>query len=609
MPKPSWVRKLNANSRSHMETHECRSNLTEWKNIDWIKAQKDLSRIQHRIYKASLNGNKILVQKLQRRLLSSFYARALAVRMVTEKNQGKKTPGVDHVIVVKGTEKLQMARNLTLNGKASSIRRIFIPKPGSKKQRPLGIPTIRDRAKQKLVHFALDASWEAKFEPNSYGFRPGRSCQDAIGAIFQTCRGSQKWVLDVDIHRCFEKINHEKLIKKLDTFPLIENQVNAWLKAGVMQCKGNHESETSQSDMGTPQGGIISPLLANIALHGMEEGIKNHYVEKYRKNFPGWGKRDILRKVAVIRYADDFVIISDIKLELEEIKQYLEKWLMEEAGLEVSSEKTHILNSAEGFDFLGFHMISVNYQNRWKFLTKVSRKSKANHIKQLRNIVQKYKGGSSAQLIMKLNPVIRGWCNYYRTCQSTDDFNQMEYMLFGQIRAWVFRRKSKGLRSRTSIKLKYFPEKYTIKFDGVEHSSDWILVGQKVSRRGVKENIHLIRHSWVLVRNHVKVQGDASPYNGDHIYWATRSVKYGVFNLTEQKLLKKQSFKCNICKKYLETGQIIERDHIIRIADGGKDIFTNLQMVHRYCHQIKTNLERSKIKGLTKKSSVTVDKD
>tara|TARA_B110000483_G_scaffold242877_1_gene330226 strand:- start:11076 stop:12848 length:1773 start_codon:yes stop_codon:yes gene_type:complete len=587
-----------------METHECQKNKIEWKDIDWTKAQKDLSKIQHRIYKASLNGNKILVQKLQRRLLSSFYARALAVRMVTEKNRGRKTPGVDQMIIVKSTEKLQMAKNLTLNGKASSIKRIFIPKSGSKVKRPLGIPTIRDRAKQKLVLFALDAAWEANFEPNSYGFRPGRSCQDAISAIFLTCRGSQKWILDVDIHKCFEKIDHAKLIKKLETFPLIENQVKAWLKAGVMQVNGNQRLEENQSGMGTPQGGIISPLLANIALHGMENAIKNHYVEKFRKNFPGVGKRDILRRAAVIRYADDFVVITDFREEVEEIKQYLEKWLMQEAGLEFSKEKTHILNSAEGLDFLGFHMVSVNYQGRWKFITKISRKSKLNHLIELRSIIQKYKGGSAAQLITKLNPVIRGWCNYYRTCQCTEEFNQVEYMTFGQIRAWVFRRKSKGLRSRTSIKQKYFPEKYTIKFDGAEHVSDWILVGQKVGRKGIKEKIHLIRHSWILVRNHVKVQGQASPYNGDHIYWATRSIKYGIFNLTEQRLLKKQSFKCNICKMYLQTGEIIERDHIIRLADGGKDNFKNLQMVHRYCHQIKTSSENSKFKGLTKKSSV-----
>ena len=565
----------------------------KWKDIDWPEAEKQVSRLQQRIYKATIIGNK--PHQLQRKLISSFYSRAIAVRRVTEKNRGRNTPGVDRMVVITSAEKLQMTRSLTLNNKASPIRRAMIPKPGKAEKRPLGIPTIKDRAKQMLVFLALEPQWEAKFEPNSYGFRPGRSCHDAVRAIFMPCRGSRKWVLDAHIQKCFDQIDHNKLMKKLETFSLIRNQVNAWLKAEILTgyADQNREIETSIMVGITPQGGILSPLLANIALHGMETAAKDFYVENLFKGTTTMAKRDRAKKLTVIRYADNFVVIADEKETVEQVKQFLKHWLFEQAGLRLSDEKTHVKNTAEGFDFLGFHLISVKTDRKWKFHTTISKKSKARHLLRLRQVIQKNKGVSAADLIVKLNPIIRGWCNYFRICECVKDFKQVEYRTFGQIRAWVFRRKSKGLRSRHEIKLKYFPENHTIKFDGAKHSGDWILCGTRTGRNNKQVQVFLIDHSWIRSMNYVKVKENASPYNGDHLYWALRSNKYGPFSVSERKLLNKQHNKCTLCKRTFQPGEILEKDHIVRLADGGKTNINNFQMVHRYCHQVKTRVHKN----------------
>src|ERR671932_331044 len=223
--------------------------------------------------------------------MKSWSARALSVRRVTQDNNGKKTAGVDGVKSLSPAARLKLVNNLKLGSKVSPTRRVWIPKPGTEEKRPLGIPTMKDRALQALVKLALEPEWEARFELNSYGFRPGRSCQDAIGAIFNCIRYKNKYVLDADISKCFDKIDHEALLKKLNTSPTIRRQVRAWLKAGVMD--GKQLFPTSE---GTPQGGVISPLLANIALHGMENRIK-----QYADTLPtrsGHGKRDNRRNLS-----------------------------------------------------------------------------------------------------------------------------------------------------------------------------------------------------------------------------------------------------------------------------------------------------------------------
>ena len=282
--------------------------MVEWRELNWRKLEKAIYKLQKRIYKASLRGDVKAIRRLQKTLMKSWYAKCLAVRRVTQDNQGKSTAGVDGVKSLSPAARFKLVNNLKLGSKVKPTRRVWIPKPGSEEKRPLGIPIMYDRAMHALVKLALEPEWEAQFEPNSYGFRPGRSCQDAIEAIFLSIRCKPKFVLDADIAKCFDRIDHEALLKKLNTSPTIRRQVRAWLKAGVMD--GKQLFPTSE---GTPQGGVISPLLANIALHGMEERIKKFAKTLDIKKSKGKGQVSWQVKVQslnLIRYADDFVILS-----------------------------------------------------------------------------------------------------------------------------------------------------------------------------------------------------------------------------------------------------------------------------------------------------------
>jgi RNA-directed DNA polymerase len=566
-----------------------------WKEIDWPMAEKIISRLQQRIYKASLNKDTTIIHRLQRRLILNEFARAISIKRVTELNRGRKTPGVDRIIVTSHNEKLKLLKNLKLDGKSLPIRRIFIPKPGRKEKRPLGIPSIEDRAKQMLVKLALEPEWEAKFEPNSYGFRPGRSCHDAIRAIYLSLRGKKRYILDADIDKCFDKINHEKLLKKINTTSIIEKQIHSWLKSDILTGFKDQQLLIDKSESGTPQGGIISPLLMNIALHGIETDIKKYYVEKLYKGNKNISIRDRLKQVGVYRYADDFVITVNQAEDLDKIKTFTNNWLKMECDLTLSKEKTKIVPSTEGFKFLGFHIITVNSRNKYVTRIHISTNSKRRVLSKTRETIQKNKAASSAQLIKKLNPIIVGWCNYFKYCECVKDFKQVEYSLFGQIRAWVFRRKSKGLRTKHDIKLKYFPPDTNITFNNTKHKGNWILVGEDLDRKKAKKQVFLVYPSWIKSENYVKIKDLASPFDGNHLYWGQRSTKYGSFNATERKLLKKQYGKCNLCGSYFKPGDNLEKDHIIRIADGGKESISNLQMVHRHCHDIKTRKENSKL--------------
>jgi len=276
----------------------------EWSDINWRKLERNVFKLQKRIFQASNRGNVKLVRRLQKLLISSRAARALSVRRVTQDNQGKKTAGVDGIKALTPKQRFALINKLLLSNKVKPTRRVWIPKPGTEEKRPLGIPTMHDRALQALIKLGLEPEWEARFEPNSYGFRPGRSCHDAIEAIFNAVKQKSKFVLDADISKCFDRINHDALLKKLNTYPTLRRQIRAWLKAGVMD--GNKLFPTPE---GTPQGGVISPLLANIALHGMEELIRDlaPKFDMKRSNNVQMARRDKIKSVSLIRYADDFV--------------------------------------------------------------------------------------------------------------------------------------------------------------------------------------------------------------------------------------------------------------------------------------------------------------
>ena len=315
-----------------------------WSDINWRKLERDVHKLQKRIFQASNRGNVKLVRRLQKLLISSRSARLLAVRRVTQDNQGKKTAGVDGVKSLSPKQRLDLVDKFKLGTKASPTRRVWIPKPGTTEERPLGIPTMNDRALQALVKLVLEPEWEARFEPNSYGFRPGRSCHDEIKAIFNTIKSKSKFVLDADISKCFDRINHSQLLSKLNTFPTLRRQIRAWLKAGVMDGK-----KLFPTNEGTPQGGVICPLLANIALHGLEElimGLAAKF-DMRRTNNTQLGVRDKLSSISVIRYADDFVVLhQDIEV-INLCKSTIEEWLTD-IGLELKPSKTriaHLMNT------------------------------------------------------------------------------------------------------------------------------------------------------------------------------------------------------------------------------------------------------------------------
>jgi RNA-directed DNA polymerase len=311
--------------------------MVEWKNIPWRKLERRVFKLQTRIFKAEQRGDVKAVRKLQRILMHSWSAKCLAVRRVTQDNQGKKTAGVDGIKSLTPKQRLALVKSLHLSGKSKPTRRVWIAKPGTKEKRPLGIPTIADRALQALVKQALEPEWEARFEPNSYGFRPGRSCHDAIGAIFIAIRQKAKYVLDADISKCFDRIGHKALLAKLNAPPTLARQIRAWLKSGVMDAK-----ELFATEEGVPQGGVISPLLANIALHGLEEQIKK-----------------VNKKAQLIRYADDLVVFHDDLAVIQQCRQEITVWL-KDMELELKPSKTQITHTLSryegktGFDFLGF---------------------------------------------------------------------------------------------------------------------------------------------------------------------------------------------------------------------------------------------------------------
>src|SRR4028118_2144356 len=304
-----------------MSNTESKLATVEWKDIPWRKVERVVFKLQKRIFQASQRGDIRAVRKLQKTLINSWSAKVLAVRRVTQDNQGKKTAGVDGLKSLTPKQALTLVANLKLSSKVAPTRRVWIPKPGTEEKRPLGIPTMNDRALQALVKMALEPEWEARFEPNSYGFRPGRSCHDAVAAIFDAIRYKAKYVLDADIAKCFECIDQEKLLNKLNTFPTMRRQIKSWLKAGVMDGK-----ELFPTSEGTPQGGVISPLLANIALHGMEYQIKQYvgslkYLDKNKKNR--------MDSVSLIRYADDFVILHKDLTVVQGCQTLIADWLQD----------------------------------------------------------------------------------------------------------------------------------------------------------------------------------------------------------------------------------------------------------------------------------------
>ncbi len=555
-----------------------------WNKLPWRKFEQHVYRIQKRIYRASQRGNTRAVQKLQKLLTKSEAARLLAVRRVTQDNQGKKTAGIDGVKSVRPQQRLVMAQEIHpkhwKQSKRKPVRRVWIPKPGKDEKRPLGIPTMFNRAKQALGKMALEPEWEAKFEPNSYGFRPGRSCHDAIEMIYLTIVHKPKFVYDADIKGCFDNIDQEALLVKLQTYSAMRQTVKGWLKAGVL------EGEVfTPTEKGTPQGGVISPLLANIALHGMEEAIKEEY-----------GKSKAVEKPVLVRYADDFVILHSTREAVEQAAEKIERWL-HGMGLHLNPKKTRlthtliVVDEQVGLNFLGFKVrqypVGKTHRgrsaNQWsekklgyKTLIKPGKEETKRHMEEIKQRLRKLGHRSQAEVIETLNSVIRGWADYYKTVVSSEMFSRCDAILYAQLTSWA--KKKHPTRGKIWISKKY-----------------WRKIGNAQWVYATPEGKKIRTHSMTNIRRYIKVKGAASPYDGNLLYWYKRLKDHPLMGSEKAKLLRIQKGQCPRCGLYFKDGDLLETDHSIPIALGGKDAITNKWVYHRHCHDEKTAEDMARI--------------
>ena len=536
----------------------------EWYAIDWRAINRNVRRLQVRIVQATKAGRWGRVRALQRLLTHSYSGKVLAVRRVTE-NNGKKTPGVDKEIWDTPEKKTQAVRALKRRGYQSQpLRRVYIPKSDGKTMRPLGIPTMKDRAQQALHLLALDPVVETTADKNSYGFRQQRSCADAIEQCFKALRSANtQWILEGDIKSCFDKISHDWLLAHV---PIDRVILQKWLKSGYMEKHVLHETTD-----GTPQGGIISPALANCALDGLERLLREKYPAGKRLKSLG-GEKPC---VNLVRYADDFVITSKSKDLLEgEIKPLVEQFL-QERGLELSPKKTVITHVEHGFDFLGQNL--RRYPNG-KLLIKPSKKNVKTFLDGIRRTIKAAHGVSAADLIEQLNPKIRGWANYHRHVVSKRTFGRVDHSLFSSLWKWARRRHPN--KSPRWFKPKYFAQR---------GNRDWSFFGETCDDEGQTNKVWLYYAKSTPIKRHVKVKGEANPYDPTYeTYFEERDGAHMLETFRGTRTLRSLWFEqrglCTLCNTTITRITGWRLHYCVSRVMGGSAAATNRVLLHPECH-------------------------
>jgi RNA-directed DNA polymerase len=534
------------------------SDTVDWQAINWKRVYQTVKNLRQRIFRASREGDLKRVRSLQRLMLRCQANVLESVRRVTQVNQGKDTPGVDQILALTPEERGRLCDQLGQLDlhRVHPVRRVYIPK--RKGKRPLGIPTIVDRCVQAMVKNALEPFWEARFEGISYGFRPGRGCHDAIEKVFALARPNttRPWVLDADIEGAFNNIGHSALLQAIGNFPARE-LLKQWLKAGYVEDEMLHPT-----DSGVPQGGVISPLLLNVALHGMEQALGISYTSQ-----------GILRGTyAVVRYADDFAVFCPTQEKAIEARHLLTRWL-ETRGLKFSDEKTHIRHLRDGFNFLGFNIRHYSTPNSsrsgYKLLIKPSLDSIKQIKRKLKGLWRKHVGTPTVALISEMNPVIRGWSNYFRTGVAKEIFSDLDSFMYYRAERYMKRRHPrKSAQWRTQ---KYWGQ-------SIGRQDRWVFQ-DKVRQATLR------KFAWTKIVRHRLVRTTHSPDDPTlQDYWQQRRAKPQVTMHRRRQLVQMQQGICPVCHQHLENGEGLHVHHIVPKKSGGKDDLANLWLVHQNCH-------------------------
>lgn len=534
---------------------------TDWFDIDWRIVDRNVRGIQIRIAKATKEGNWRRVKALQRMLTRSFCGKANAVRRVTE-NQGSRTSGVDGELWDSPESRMEAIGRLKTRGyRPQPLRRQYIPKANGK-LRPLGIPTMLDRAMQALYLLGLEPVSESTSDPNSYGFRRNRSAHDAMSQLFVCLSGpaSARWVLEADIKGCFDCINHQWLLRNVRMDKRI---LSRWLKAGVIY-NGMLEATTA----GTPQGGIISPTLANIALNGLEAELLADLKRRLGT------RRTKALKVNLVRYADDFVITGSSREGLEtEVKPFVESFLATR-GLTLSLEKTRTVHIDDGFDFLGWNFRRYSE----KLLIKPSAKNCEAFYRKVKEVVSAKKTVTQAALIKLLNPKLRGWANYHRPVVAKEAYSRMDHLIFRLIWRWAKRRHPK--KTAHWVKGKYFQTR------GLRN---WVFTTTVTDEDGNSKTSTLISLPDTAIQRHTKIKGDYNPYDPAWEQYGERlrtdrmikSLRYRTELVT---LYRSQRGRCALCHGAITRDTGWHDHHIQFRTAGGSNALYNRVLLHPQCH-------------------------